>query len=110
MANVLLLRQPSEDVADIYEDHFRNAGYYSVSLPALETSHENLTILSNVVRGGLKVKGINGVIMTSQRSCEALGKAFRLLNDEDQSTAGISGTQNRRNTVIGEMKHSLQNP
>jgi uroporphyrinogen-III synthase len=76
MVNVLLLRQPSEDVADSYEDHFCNAGYHPFSLPALETSHVNLTILSDIVRDGLKANGFNGVIITSQRSCEALGNAF----------------------------------
>lgn len=99
MANVLLLRRPSEDGVDSYEEHFQNAGYHSFSLPALETSHVNLTLLSDIVRDGLKVRGFDGVIITSQRSCEALGNAFGLL--KDGSKAGSSGTHSW-NLGIGE--------
>jgi len=101
MVNVLLLRQPSEDVADSYEDHFCKAGYHPFSLPALETVHINLDILSDIIRDGLKAKGFDGVIITSQRSCEALGNAFRLLKDEE---VGIHRTE----CMIGEMKTSFQ--
>jgi len=101
MVNVLLLRQPSEDVADSYKDHFCKAGYHPFSLPALETVHINLGILSNIIRDGLKAKGFIGLIITSQRSCEALGNAFKLLKDEE---AGICGA----GCMIGEMKTPFQ--
>ena len=108
MVHVLLLRQPSEDVPDSYEDHFCKAGYHPFSLPILETAHLNLGILSDLVRDGLKVKGFNGVIITSQRSCEALANAFKLLKDEEQLRVGISGIERCGNTMIGEMKTSFQ--
>jgi uroporphyrinogen-III synthase len=86
MVNVLLIRQPSEDAADSYEDQFSDSGYHPISLPASETSHTNLTTLSDILREGLRAKGFGGVIITSQRSCQALGKAFGLLQDETSGT------------------------
>jgi len=67
----------------------------------LETTHVHLNCLSGLLSNGLKAKGYTGVIVTSQRSCEALGMALGLLKDE---TVGDYGT---RDSKIGRFKIKL---
>jgi uroporphyrinogen-III synthase len=84
------------------EDRFQDAGYYPFFLFALETAHVTPTTLCDVVREGLTGKGFNGLIITSQRSCEAFGKAFGLLEDEDQSGVGIQNSVTSFSTLISD--------
>ncbi len=88
MVNVLFLREPSDDGPDCYHEVFHNAGYNSVSVPVLETSFTNLNTLSHIIQEGPVTKGLNGVVVTSKRSCEAWGEALKLLHDEVQVFGG----------------------
>ncbi|KAI0351266.1 tetrapyrrole biosynthesis uroporphyrinogen III synthase [Trametes cingulata] len=74
--NVLLLRSPSEDGGpDKYEEALRARGYRAVSVSVLETVHQNLDALLEVVKRGGSLPttsaGYAGVIITSARACEA---------------------------------------
>ncbi|KAL6308770.1 tetrapyrrole biosynthesis uroporphyrinogen III synthase [Sparassis latifolia] len=71
MANVLLLRAPSQDGGDKYEDSIRIQGYTPISVPVLETVLKNLPALKEIIQAGHSVKGCAGVIITSGRACEA---------------------------------------
>ena len=81
MANVLLLREPSEETPDRYESAFSVAGYHPVSIPVLETLHTNIPRLRDIIQKGPKTFGYNGVIITSKRSCGAWREALQLLSD-----------------------------
>ncbi|KAG6820547.1 hypothetical protein H0H93_015432 [Arthromyces matolae] len=70
MANVLLLRSPSHGEEDRYQSAFAAAGYNSISVPVLETISTNLPALQNIIRSGPLTGTIDGVIITSARSCE----------------------------------------
>jgi uroporphyrinogen-III synthase len=64
---VILLRAPSGDEPDKYEAAFASAGYLSVSIPVLQTTLTNISLLADIVSAG----GYSGVIVTSARVCEA---------------------------------------
>lgn len=81
MANVLLLRDRSEDTLDRYETAFSAAGYYPISIGVLETIHTNIPRLRDIIQEGPKSLGYNGVIVTSKRSCDAWREALQLLSD-----------------------------
>jgi uroporphyrinogen-III synthase len=81
MANVLLLREPSEDIPDRYETAFSAAGYHPISIPVLETLYTNIPRLRDIIQEGPKALGYNGVIITSKRSCDAWKEALQLLSD-----------------------------
>ncbi|KAG6853422.1 hypothetical protein C0991_004535 [Blastosporella zonata] len=71
MANVLLLRAPSNGQEDRYEGAFLDAGYHSISVPVLETITTNLPTLKDIIKNGPGPEKIDGVILTSARSCVA---------------------------------------
>ena len=81
MANVLLLREPSQDSPDRYQTAFSAAGYHPVSIPVLKTIHTNISHLRDIIQEGPEALGYNGVIITSKRSCDAWKEALRLLSD-----------------------------
>ncbi|KAF8809853.1 tetrapyrrole biosynthesis, uroporphyrinogen III synthase [Phlegmacium glaucopus] len=81
MANVILLRDRSEDTPDQYEAAFSAAGYHPISIPVLETFHTNIPHLRDIIQKGPKVSGYKGVIITSKRSCDAWKEALQLLSD-----------------------------
>ena len=85
MVNVLL-HQPSKDASDAYEDLLHTAGHHPISISASETAYANLTALRDLLRAGVKASGFGGVIITSQRSCEAIAKAFAL--EREMTTTG----------------------
>ena len=93
MANVLLLREPSENVPDRYHAAFSAAGYFPTSVPVLETLHTNIPRLRDIIKNGPKVLGYNGVIITSKRSCDAWREALQLLSDSvtDDTTHNAIG-------------------
>lgn len=70
MANVLLLRAPSHGHEDRYQMTFAEAGYHAISVPVLETISTNLPTLKDIIRSGPRTEDIDGVIITSARSCE----------------------------------------
>jgi uroporphyrinogen-III synthase len=74
MANVLLLRTPSQETPDPYEDCFRDFGYRPSSLPILETAFTNFDDLKRTIVNGPKAQNFAGVIITSARACEAWGQ------------------------------------
>ncbi|KAK0449618.1 tetrapyrrole biosynthesis, uroporphyrinogen III synthase [Desarmillaria tabescens] len=79
--NVLLLREPtpsSDSGQDRYEATFAAAQYTPFSIPVLETVLTNITELASVTAQG----DLDGVIMTSARSCEAWEKANGTGKDE----------------------------
>ena len=80
MANVLLLREPSEDTPDRYQTAFSTAGYHPISVPVLETLCTNIPRLRNIIQEGPKALGYKGVIITSKRSCNAWREALQLLS------------------------------
>lgn len=71
MANVLLLRAPSQGEEDRYSTTFNNAGYNAISVPVLETVLTNLTTLKAIVEKGPTAECLEGVIITSRRACDA---------------------------------------
>jgi len=93
MTNVLLLREPSEDGQDRYEAIFTEAGYYTVSIPVLETAYTNVENLRDIIHGGPHASGLDGVIVTSKRSCDAWREALRLLRDARQVNQTRTGTE-----------------
>ncbi|KAI0826489.1 tetrapyrrole biosynthesis uroporphyrinogen III synthase [Trametes gibbosa] len=97
--NVLLLRSPSEDGdgLDKYEEAFRARGYRPVSVPVLETVHENLDKLAEVVKRGGATESEDtraryaGVIVTSARACEAWRVVIQGLSEDiAHSSDGIA--------------------
>ena len=70
MANVILLRVPSQDSSDRYENAFKSLGYNPVSIPVLQTVLTNLEQLTCIVSSGPVSGGYDGVIITSGRACE----------------------------------------
>ncbi|KAG6879219.1 hypothetical protein C0992_004361 [Termitomyces sp. T32_za158] len=70
MANVLLLRTPSHGQEDRYHTTFAGAGYHAISVPVLETISTNLSTLKDIIKNGPRTEDVDGVIMTSARSCE----------------------------------------
>ncbi|GLB44547.1 putative uroporphyrinogen-III synthase HemD [Lyophyllum shimeji] len=71
MANVLLLRAPTQGQDDRYEATFTEAGYHPLSVPVLETISTNLEILEGIVEAGPSKNNLEGVVLTSARACEA---------------------------------------
>lgn len=69
MSNVLLLRAPSADGADKYEQAFSTIAYHPLCVPVLETVLVGLPELRRTIQDGPHTFG--GVIVTSARSCEA---------------------------------------
>ena len=80
MANVLLLREPSQDSPDRYQTAFSAAGYHAISVPVLKTLHTNTPHLRDIIQEGPKALGYNGVIITSKRSCDSWKEALQLLS------------------------------
>ena len=80
MANVLLLREPSQDSSDRYETAFSAAGYHPISIPVLKTFHTNIPHLRDIIQEGPKALGYHGVIITSKRSCDSWREALQLLS------------------------------
>lgn len=98
MVNVLFLREPSDDGPDRYHEVFRTAGYNPISVPVLETSFTNLNALGHIIEEGPTPRGLNGVVITSKRSCEAWGEALNLLQEKVQLSVGgdvLEATQPR---------------
>ena len=87
---VLLLREPSADGPDKYESAFSQAGYIPISVSVLETVLVNVPKLKDLILKGPTSAGIEGVIVTSKRSCEAWREALKLAVDTDGTGAGIS--------------------
>jgi uroporphyrinogen-III synthase len=83
MANVLLLREPSIDAPDRYEAAFHEAGYHPISIPVLETVHDNISGLGDIIKNGPSSQSFRGVIITSKRSCDAWRGALELLKESD---------------------------
>ena len=81
MANVLLLREPSQDSPDRYQAAFSAAGYHPISIPVLKTLHTNISHLRDIIQEGPKAFGYNGVVITSKRSCDSWREALQLLSD-----------------------------
>lgn len=71
MSNVLLLRDPSPISGDRYETAFNSAGFHAISVPVLETVFVNLSSLESLINDGPTAEGLDGVIITSGRACEA---------------------------------------
>ena len=87
--NVLLVRNPSEDISDRYHQHLQSIGLYPHSVPVLETVHTNLGDLRNIVQR--KSSGYGGVIMTSSRSAESWDLVRRDLSSTQRGDSGDSG-------------------
>jgi len=69
MSAVLLLRQPEQQ--DKYEAVLGEAGLSPISVAVLETRLTNDPRLRTIIQSGPTREGLNGVIITSKRSCEA---------------------------------------
>ncbi|KII83671.1 hypothetical protein PLICRDRAFT_119223 [Plicaturopsis crispa FD-325 SS-3] len=91
MSNVILLRAPTGDALDAYEDRINGLGYTSVSVPVLETVVTNLDRLKRVIERGPAEQGLTGVIVTSGRSCEAWKRALgELLEDAPKISSSLA--------------------
>lgn len=82
MANVLLLRAPSPELPDPYEDCLRNYGLCATSVPVLETVFTPVDGLKQKILLGPQAQGLAGVIITSARACEAWGRAVKDITKE----------------------------
>lgn len=83
---VILLRAPSGDEPDKYEVAFASAGYLSVSIPVLQTTLTNISLLADIVSAG----GYSGVIVTSARACEAWKAAVQSILSSPTSNTSNS--------------------
>lgn len=73
---VLLLRTPAAPPeTDRYEAALTRASFRPLSLPVLETTLENLELLSRIVRGEEDEGTVDGVIVTSARAVDACANA-----------------------------------
>jgi uroporphyrinogen-III synthase len=73
---VLLLRTPATPPeTDRYEAALTRASFRPLSLPSLETTLENLELLSRIVRGEAEEGTVDGVIVTSARAVDACANA-----------------------------------
>ena len=77
MAKVLLLRSPSQETLDPYEESFENLGYKPSSVPVLETVFTNFEVFKRTIVLGPKTQDFTGVIITSARACEAWTRAVK---------------------------------
>jgi uroporphyrinogen-III synthase len=93
MTSVLLLRSPSTEGPDKYEDAFRAQGYRLVCVPVLETVLMNREDLGNMIRDGPDKAALRGVIVTSARACEAWKEAVLQLGSGSVSGAGESNSK-----------------
>ena len=84
---VLLLREPS--TPDKYESTFTSAGYHPISVPVLETLPVNLPALRDIIRDGPEACGLEGVVITSKRSCETWGMALDILKEDGQHEESV---------------------
>lgn len=92
MSNVLLLRAPSYDGPDKYEQAFSANAYHPLCVPVLETVLVGLSELRSVIQDGPNIFG--GVIVTSARSCEAWREVVSQIV-QDAPEASRPGMSNR---------------
>ncbi|KAG6830141.1 hypothetical protein H0H92_002005 [Tricholoma furcatifolium] len=103
MANVLLLRAPSHGEEDRYETAFKESGYQPTSVPALETISTNLSALKDLIKNGPTAKELEGVVITSARSCEAWKTAVdELMTDPVSTMAGEDSWNSTAFYVVGQ--------
>jgi len=88
MKNVLLLREPSLDTPDKYELIFSASGYHPLSIPVLETVHDNVEKFLNIILNGPSVERFAGVIITSKRSCDTLREVLSLIKQQELGGIG----------------------
>jgi uroporphyrinogen-III synthase len=88
MANVLLLRSPSQETPDPYGESFENLGYKPSFVPVLETVFTNFEVFKRTVVFGSKTQDFTGVIITSARACEAWGHIVKDLMQVPLGNAG----------------------
>jgi hypothetical protein len=86
MTAVVLLRAPSQDSPDRYEECFKSIGYHALSVPVLETVLTNLEELKRTMRAYSTTRTYKGVIITSARACGAWGAVVKDLLVEPSST------------------------
>ncbi|KAG1750409.1 tetrapyrrole biosynthesis, uroporphyrinogen III synthase [Suillus paluster] len=92
MSNVLLLRTPSQDSPDRYEDAFRSRGYHPISVPVLETVIVGREELARILSLGPEKQSLSGVIITSKRAVEAWSEAAQALTIADNNTPPEPGS------------------
>ncbi|KAF8349213.1 tetrapyrrole biosynthesis, uroporphyrinogen III synthase [Amanita rubescens] len=83
---VILLRAPSGDEPDKYEAAFASARYLPVSIPVLQTTLINISLLADIISAG----GYSGVIVTSARACEAWKAAVQFILSSPASNTSNS--------------------
>jgi uroporphyrinogen-III synthase len=88
MANVLLLRSPSQETPDPYEESFKDLGYKPSSIPVLETIFTNSDVLKRTIANGPKTQDFTGVIITSARACEAWSHSVKDFTQEPLDQGG----------------------
>ncbi|KAG6861132.1 hypothetical protein C0995_003584 [Termitomyces sp. Mi166 len=102
MANVLLLRAPSNGQEDRYQTTFAEAGYQSISVPVLETISTNLPALKDTIRSGPRAENFDGVIITSARSCEVWKSAVGDLPKDSSVGTGEDSWSSTPFYVVGQ--------
>ena len=88
MSNVLLLRAPATEGQDKYVTTFQAQGYRPICVPVLETVLVNAPELRDVISKGPTEAGLQGVIVTSARACEAWREAIISLMPKSSVSAG----------------------
>ncbi|PPQ65534.1 hypothetical protein CVT26_000491 [Gymnopilus dilepis] len=104
---VLLLREPTADGPDKYESAFTQAGYTPISVSVLETVLVNVPKLKDLIVKGPTSAGIEGVIVTSKRSCEAWREGLKLAVDTNGT--GAEGWLNTAFYVVGQTTQASLN-
>ncbi|KAG5649969.1 hypothetical protein H0H81_001277 [Sphagnurus paluster] len=89
MANILLLRVPSQGEDDRYAATFTQAGYRALPVPVLETVWCNLPTLKSIIEAGPRAAGFEGVILTSARSSEAWKTVVEDLADTSSDPGNV---------------------
>lgn len=89
--NVLLVRNPSEDVPDRYHQHLGSIGLRPHSVPVLETVHTNLGDLRDIAER--RSTSYGGVIMTSSRSAECWDLIREKISSPERGGLVMSGEQ-----------------
>ena len=83
---IILFKEHTADSS--YENTLRENGYIAKCVPVLHTVHINIDDLAECLSNA-KDLGVQGIIVTSKRSCETLGEAVSRLCSGLVFSAGL---------------------
>lgn len=96
-----------EDQSDEYIVEFRKKGLMAICIPVLEFSFRNIEELSSLlIESSLNNEGnkySTGLIITSPRAVEAIGKAVQLISSKQERDKILEGIEKDLILVVGEV-------